>query len=124
MTAEIYSFERHLNVGSAYGASFSSDGKRLSFLSDITGVAEVWSVPVDVHAARPTWPEQLTFRGERVAGAEFSPVEDVLLLTADTGGSELTQLYTLQGDGSVLTALTDQPAIIYASAIWSPDGKR
>ncbi len=124
MTAETYSFERYLNVRSAYGASFSSDGKRLSFLSDITGVAEVWSVPVDVHAMRPAWPEQLTFRGERVAGAEFSPVEDVLLLTADTGGNELTQLYTLHGDGSVVTALTDQPAIIYTSAIWSPDGKR
>jgi dipeptidyl aminopeptidase/acylaminoacyl peptidase len=124
MTAETYNFERYLNVRSAYGASFSSDGKHLSFLSDITGVAEVWSVPVDVHAAQSAWPEQLTFRGERVAGAAFSPVEDVLLLIADTGGSELTQLYALQGDGSALTALTDQPDIIYTSPVWSPDGKR
>ncbi len=124
MTTETYSFERYLNVRSAYGASFSADGKRLSFLSDITGVGEVWSVPVDVHAERSAWPEQLTFRGERVATAEFSPVEDLLLLTADTGGSELTQLYILRGDGSVLTALTDQPDIIYTSPVWSPDGKR
>ncbi|HLJ32170.1 MAG TPA: prolyl oligopeptidase family serine peptidase, partial [Ktedonobacteraceae bacterium] len=124
MTTETYSFERYLNVRSAYGASFSADGKRLSFLSDITGVAEVWSVPVDVHTAQSAWPEQLTFRGERVATAEFSPVEDVLLLTADTGGSELTQLYTLRSDGSVLTALTNQPDIIYTSPVWSPDGKR
>ncbi|MHB8598684.1 MAG: S9 family peptidase [Ktedonobacteraceae bacterium] len=124
MTTETYNFERYLNVRSAYGASFSSDGKHLSFLSDITGVAEVWSVPVDVHAAQSAWPEQLTFRGERVASAAFSPVEDVLLLTGDTGGSELTQLYTLQGNGSALTALTDQPDIIYTSPVWSPDGKR
>lgn len=124
MTAEIYSFERYLNVRSAYGASFSSDGKHLSFLSDITGVAEVWSVPVNVHATQSAWPEQLTFRGERVSSAEFSPVEDVLLLTADTGGSELTQLYTLRGDGSVLTAQTDRPDIIYTSPVWSPDGQR
>src|SRR5437588_12194419 len=100
MTTKNYSFERYLNVRSAYGASFSPDGQRLSFLTDITGVAEVWSVPVDVHAPLPAWPTQLTFRSERIAEASISPVEDILLLIADVGGNELTQLYTLSGDGS------------------------
>ena len=48
-----YSFERYLNVGAAYGASFSPDGQQLTFLTDITGVAEVWSVPVDLNASAP-----------------------------------------------------------------------
>ena len=124
MTARTYPFERYLNVRSAYGASFSPDGQRLSFLTDITGVGEVWSVPVDIHAAQPAWPMQLTFRGERAAGASFSPNDDTLLLTADQGGSELTDLYMLSGDGSQLTALTADPGIIYTSANWSPDGAR
>ncbi len=42
---EKYSFERYLNVRSAYGATFSPDGKQLSFLTNITGVDEVWSIP-------------------------------------------------------------------------------
>src|SRR4051794_15087215 len=100
MTTETYSFARYLNVRSAYSPSFSPDGQYLSFLTDITGVAEVWRVPVDVHAPQPVWPAQLTFRNERVAEASYSPVEDLLLLTADVGGSELTQLYILNGDGS------------------------
>ena len=83
-----YGFERYLNVRSAYGASFASDGTRLSFLTDITGVAEVWSVPVDVDAPLPTWPTQLTFRGERTMEASFSPTEDSLLLTGDVGGND------------------------------------
>ena len=124
MTARTYPFERYLNVRSAYSPSFSPDGQHLSFLTDITGVAEVWSVPVDIHAKQPAWPEQLTFRGERVAGASFSPTADVLLLTADLGGSELTDLYLLSGDGSQLAALTAQPDVIYTSASWSPDGAR
>jgi len=124
MTARTYPFERYLNVRSAYSPSFSPDGQHLSFLTDITGVAEVWSVPVDIHAKQPAWPEQLTFRGERVAGASFSPTEDTLLLTADQGGSELTDLYLLSGDGSQLAALTAQPDVIYTSASWSPDGAR
>ena len=124
MTTTTYPFERYLNARSAYSPSFSANGQRLSFLTDITGVGEVWSVPVAMHAAQPAWPTQLTFRGERAAGASFSPTEDVLLLTADQGGSELTDLYILSGDGSQLTALTAQPDVIYTSAHWSPDGAR
>jgi len=41
MPNEQYSFERYLNVRSAVAPSFSHDGKRLSFLTSITGVAEV-----------------------------------------------------------------------------------
>ena len=124
MTTETYSFARYLNVRSAYSPGFSPDGQYLSFLTDITGVAEVWRVPVDVHAPQPAWPTQLTFRNERVAEASYSPVEDLLLLTADVGGSELTQLYSLSGDGAIFNALTSQPEVIYTSASWSPDGQR
>ena len=124
MTAEKYSFDRYLNVRSAYAASFSPDGKHLSFLTDITGVAEVWSVPIDIHSPAPSWPDQLTFRGERVASATFSPAADTLLVTTDIGGNERTQLYTLSADGSTFTALTNRPDVIYQFGDWSPDGKR
>ena len=124
MPAETYSFERFLNVRSAYGPTFAPDGKRLIFLTDITGVAEVWSIPVDVHAAVPAWPTQLTFRNERIAEVSSSPTADILLLTADVGGNELTQLYSLSGDGSLFTELTDRPEVIYTAARWSPDGTR
>ncbi len=116
MPEAAYSFERYLNVRSAYGASFTPDGTHLSFLSDITGVAEVWSVPVDIHASTPAWPAQLTFRNERVSAIEYSPASDVMLLLADSGGSELTQLYLLSADGADLTTLTNSPEIIYTSA--------
>ncbi len=124
MPTSPYDFERYLNVRSAYGASFSPNSKHLSFLTDITGVAEVWSVPITLDTSPPSWPDQLTFRNERIAAADFSPTEDTLLLTADVGGNELTQLYTLSADGSIFTPLTDQPEIIHTSARWSPDGTR
>jgi len=124
MRAKTYPFERYLNVRNAYGPSFSPDGNRLSFLTDISGVAEVWSVPVDLDASSPAWPEQLTFRGERVSSAIYSPVEPVMLVLADTGGSELDQLYLLSQDGANFHALTDQPEVMYRAAVWSPDGQR
>src|SRR6266699_2017856 len=122
MPIEQYSFERYLNVRSAYVPSFSHDGKRLSFLTNITGVAEVWSVPIDIHATAPAWPDQLTFRGERVAGASYSPVADVLLVSADVGGNERDQLYLLSADGAAFTALTSQPETIHRFGGWSLDG--
>src|SRR5437667_10928058 len=124
MPNEPYSFERYLNVRSAFAPSFSHDGKRLSFLTNITGVAEVWSVPIDIRAATPAWPDQLTFRGDRVAGASYSPVADLLLVSADVGGNERDQLYSLSADGTVFTALTSQPETIYRFGGWSPDGSR
>ncbi len=119
-----YPFERYLNVRIANGPSFSPDGKRLSFLTDITGVAEVWNIPIDIHVSAPAWPDQLTFRGERVVGASYSPTDDLLLVTADVGGNERTQLYLLSTDGSAFTALTSQPEAIYLFGGWSPDGTR
>jgi dipeptidyl aminopeptidase/acylaminoacyl peptidase len=124
MATKSYPFERYLNVRNAYGPSFSPNGERLSFLTDITGVAEIWSVPVDLDAATPAWPEQLTFRGERVSGMAYSPVEPVMLVAADTGGSELDQLYTLSQDGAEFRALTDQPKVMYRAGHWTPDGQR
>jgi dipeptidyl aminopeptidase/acylaminoacyl peptidase len=118
-----YSFERYLNVRSSYGASFSPDGSQLSFITDITGVAEVWSVAVEMHASHPSWPQQLTFRGERVSGATFSPCENRLIISGDIGGNERTQLYQLNAEDAHFSALTMQSEVIHAFGGWSPDGK-
>ncbi len=124
MPTEQYSFERYLNARMAFGASFSPDGQRLTFLTNITGVAEVWSVPVDMAATNPPWPEQLTFVGDRVGSASYSPVADTLMVSTDVGGSEHMQLYLLSGDGSRFTALTEKLQSIYQFGDWSPDGTR
>jgi dipeptidyl aminopeptidase/acylaminoacyl peptidase len=139
-------FVRYLNVRSASGASFAPDGRRLTFLTDITGVAEVWSVaatppeaPEAPEAPALPWPEQLTFGGERILGAAFSPVAQRLIVGGDSGGNERTQLFLmdLSGDvaaGATLIPLTNQPEVIHifggwqedgsAKGGWSPDGAR
>jgi dipeptidyl aminopeptidase/acylaminoacyl peptidase len=122
MPNEPYSFARYLNIRGASAPSFSHGGKRLSFLTNITGVSEVWSVPIDLHTKTPAWPDQLTFHNERVSGASYSPVDEVLLVSADVGGNEHHQLYLLNSDGSDFTALTSQPEVIHNFGGWSPDG--
>jgi dipeptidyl aminopeptidase/acylaminoacyl peptidase len=139
-------FVRYLNVRSASGVSFAPDGRRFTFLTDITGISEVWSVAVtpgnvtnaEKQGEALPWPEQLTFGGERIIGAAFSPLADQLIVGSDVGGNERTQLFLLSGFGAVtgttLTSLTSRPDAIHvfggwqedgsASSGWSPDGAR
>ncbi|GAC1400200.1 MAG: S9 family peptidase [Ktedonobacteraceae bacterium] len=121
MATTTYPFERYLNVRMAYGASFSPDGGQLSFLTDITGVAEVWSVPVDMRSASSAWPTQVSFRGDRCMSATFAPKANMLLVTGDGGGNEHAQLYLASADGARFDALTTKPEVIYSFGGWSPD---
>ena len=40
-----YTFEQFLNVRSALRPSFSPDGQSVAFLTDVSGVPQLWSVP-------------------------------------------------------------------------------
>src|SRR5260370_16133361 len=108
-----YAFESYLNVRTARGPSFSPDGRRLSFITDITGVAEVWTVLVTPASEAPSWPSQVTFRGERSDSATYAPAAPALLVAGDAGGAEPTQLYLLSHDSVTLTPPTRQPHPIH-----------
>jgi dipeptidyl aminopeptidase/acylaminoacyl peptidase len=115
-----YEFARYLKIRGAWGASWSPDGRRLAFLTEITGVPQAWEVSAGTDG--PSWPEQLTFYEERVSGAEYSPTDDRLLFDMDAGGNERTQLFLL-GNGEVKD-LTRAPDAIHYSGGFSPDGGR
>lgn len=112
-----YTFDRYLRIRSAFGATWSPDGRRLAFLTDITGVPQVWELP-----AGGGWPDQLTFHEERVSDVEYSPTEDRLLFSMDVGGNERAQLFLLQNDDA--RDLTRDPDAIHYSGGFAPDGSR
>jgi dipeptidyl aminopeptidase/acylaminoacyl peptidase len=115
-----YDFARYLNIRSAYAPSFVPNGERLAFLTDITGVPQVWQVP-----ARGGWPAQLTFFGDRVSLVEYSPADERAIVAMDVGGSERTQLYLLTAGGEQCLHLTGEaPAAIHTFGGWSRDGTR
>ncbi|MDQ3184445.1 MAG: S9 family peptidase, partial [Actinomycetota bacterium] len=112
-----YEFARYLKVRGAWGASWSPDGTRVTFLTEITGVPQVW----EVAAEGDSWPEQLTFYEERISGAFYSPKENRLLFSMDAGGNERSQLFLLE-DG-VDKDLTGAPEAIHYPGGFSPDGR-
>ena len=113
-----YDFARYLKIRGAWGAGWSPDGSRVSFLTEITGVPQVW----EVASEGPSWPEQLTFYEERVSYAAYSPTEQEILFGMDAGGNERSQLFLLR-EGEV-TDLTSAPEAIHYPGGFSPDGTR
>ncbi len=112
-----YEFSRFLNVRNAYAPSVSPDGARVAFLSDITGVPQVWSVPT-----AGGWPDQLTFHTERVATVKYAPDGRHILYGMDTGGNERQGFYVMTPDGGTTRPVETDPAVIHAWGAWSPDG--
>jgi len=113
-----YEFARYLKIRSAYAPAFSPDGRRLAFLTDVTGVPQVW----EVSSGGLSWPEQLTFRDERVSSAHYSPTSDLLVYGSDIGGNERTQLFLLSGSGEAREErdLTGAPEAIHYFGDFSP----
>jgi len=118
------SISRYLNVRQAYWPSFSSDGEQIAFLTDITGVPQVWRVLACPGASGPLWPEQLTY-ADRAMGAWCSPTpgDPRLIYACDMGGNERAQLYLLPGDGSPERCLTEgHEDAMHIYGAWSADG--
>ncbi len=107
-----------LSVRSAYAPQFPPSGRTIAFLTDITGVPQIWEVP-----SEGGWPAQRTFFDERISGYQWSPNGDAILFSMDTGGDERDQLYLLDNETGETTALTSDSQVMHRLGCWSPSGQ-
>ncbi|HEV2130021.1 MAG TPA: S9 family peptidase [Longimicrobiaceae bacterium] len=115
---------RYLNVHSAAGAELSPDGQTLIFRTSITGLPQLWAVPVAPGAGeRGAWPHQLTF-GNRVQFAQWSPTGEWIAYGTDRAGNERTQFFLLSPDGTRERELTPADEHFRNWGGWSPRGDR
>lgn len=128
MTA--YPIDRYLNVKQAHTPSFSSDGRWVAFICDLTGVPQVWRASLGAAALSTDpvvpMPEQLTFTEDRVLWLRHSPApgDNRLLFTRDRGGDENAHLYLLDPATGVETCLTaGHNGVMHIPGEWSPDGR-
>jgi hypothetical protein len=110
---------RYLNVRSAVGARLMPDGRSLIFRTSITGLPQLWTVPVG--GAGLGWPTQLTF-GNRVQFAEPSPDGRWIAYGTDRAGNERTQFVLLSPDGTEEHVLTPADEHFRVWGGWSPRG--
>src|SRR5437588_4794503 len=92
--------ERFARVGSASAPDFSPDGKRISYIANLSGVPQVWIVP-----SEGGYPRMVTNSSDPVTEAHWSPTSDWLSVTIAPGGGLNSQVYLVKPDGTGLRRL-------------------
>lgn len=113
-----YQIQDFLEIKSAASPTFSPDGSKIAFLSDTTGVFQLYLVSREGGDV-----EQLTTYGEPIGFASFSPTHDEILFGMSKGGDENTQLFLFNVAQKSARALTSNPKVKYNFSGWSRDGE-
>jgi len=132
MTDDLETMVKRLTrVGSCLSPSFSPDGSRLAFISNMTGRPQVWTV-----ATAGGWPDLVTGFDDPVHRVAWSPDGEWLACLVAPGGGMNTQVYLLRPDGTDVRRLTaggqdnnwlgpwphDGAALAISSNVRDPDG--
>jgi len=110
---------RMAKIGRASSPSFSPDGKRIAFVSDLNGVPQIWIVP-----AGGGWPSLVTIGSDPVGGVTWSPKSDWLAYSLAPGGGMNTQVYVIKADGSGEKRLSQGGKETNRLFDWTYDGTR
>ena len=104
-------------IGSASSPSFSPDGKTIAFVSNMSGLPQVWTVD-----AAGGYPQLVTAFDDPVGFVEWSPDGAWLAFTLAPGGGMNVQVYLVRPDGTGLKRLTDGGKENNRLGPWSDDG--
>ncbi|RMH35091.1 MAG: S9 family peptidase [Acidobacteria bacterium] len=122
-----YTIQQYLSIRSATSPSLSPDGKRLVFLTNVSGTSQVWMIDlpsgVNLESANLK-PRQLTDYEDNVSFVRFSPTGSGIVFGKSRGGDENTQLFWMSPDGSEIKQLTNDPKIRHNFGGWSEDGTK
>ena len=114
-----YTIQQYLNIISASSPSFSPDGKRLIYLTNVSGTSQIWAIELPNGQ-----PKQLTKYDDNISFAQFSPTGSEIVFGKAVGGNENTQIFLMKADGSGVRELMANPTVRYNFGDWSDDGKR
>ena len=117
--AQNYSIARYLNIRSAGSPTFSPGGKRIAFLTNITGTNQIWFVD-----SNGGYPEQITSYDDNISFVEWLPAGKGLIFGKAVGGNENTQFFHLSNDGAEIKQLTTDEKTRHNLGAFSKDGTR
>lgn len=110
---------RMARIGRAFSPSFSPDGKRVAFVSDLNGIPQVWIVPND-----GGYLQLVTIGNDPVSGVYWSPMDkDLMSFSLAPGGGMNGQIYVVRTDGTGLRRLTAGGKENNNLAGWTHDGR-
>jgi dipeptidyl aminopeptidase/acylaminoacyl peptidase len=105
-------------IGFSYGGVFSPDGDRIAFVSNSSGVPNVWIADTEDGQMR-----QLTQSDDQVGSAYWSPVNNTMAIDIAPGGGLNAQVYMLDADSGEMTMITEGGNVNNWPVAWSEDGR-
>jgi dipeptidyl aminopeptidase/acylaminoacyl peptidase len=105
-------------IGSVSSPSFSPDGKTIAFISNLSGVPQVWTMP-----AAGGFPKLITAFDDPIGFVRWSPDSEWLAFNVAPGGGLNEQIYIAHPDGSELRRLTEGGQENNFLGDWTRDGK-
>ncbi len=110
--------QQYLNIKSANSPTFSPDGKRMAYLTNVTGTTQVWAM--DLPTGKP---RQLTNYDDNVSFVRWLGDGSGIIFGKAKGGDENTQFFWMKPDGSGVRELTNDTKVRHNFAVVSDDGK-
>jgi dipeptidyl aminopeptidase/acylaminoacyl peptidase len=105
-------------IGSSSSPSFSPDGKRIAFVSNLNGMPQVWTISVE-----GGFPQLVTGGDEPVGFVSWSPDGAWLAFNVAPGGGFNEQIYIVRPDGTGLRRLTEGGKENNFLGDWTTDGR-
>lgn len=104
-------------IRTASSPSFSPDGKLIAYVSDESGVPNVWIVPSDGGA-----PHQVTKLTDPVSSVRWTPAGDSLALEVAPSGGSNVQVRIVRADGAGMKTVASSEKSQTALSGWTRDG--
>lgn len=105
-------------IGACSSPSFSPDGKRMAFVSNMNGMPQVWTVATD-----GGFPVLVTAQDDPVGFVTWSPDGAWLAFNVAPGGGFNEQIYIVRPDGTGLRRLTEGGKENNFLSSWTHDGR-
>lgn len=119
MATKRYSIKDFLEIKSSHSPSINFDGSYIVFLNNNSGTSQLYLF--DRKEDKIT---QLTDYADYIAGAVFSPTENIVIFGKAEGGNEKTQLFLLDITTKEVTPLTTNTEVKYGFDGFSTNGKK
>ncbi len=88
-------------IGECFSPYFSEDGKQISFISDISGIPQIWKVNT-----QGGWPQQITGLDDPIYKVIWSPDGQYLAFSLAPGGGMNQQIYLCDPNGNHIRRIT------------------